>query len=336
MMDAIRTRAEYAIRDRVFPGCVVGIVAPDGARHIAAFGAYTYEKNARPVREGSMYDVASVTKSIPTASLALALASEGRLSLEREVAAYLPEMQHHFGALVRDLLLYRVQGARLSELREVAPNMMLPYLFERGFDGPPGESRYANFPALLLGLIIERSAGTTLDILARRYFFDPLRMNDTAFFAGAPLVHAVPTEIDAWRDVVSGVTHDESAYVLAMAGRVCGHAGLFSCAPDLLTYAAALLDGKSERFKAIAEGAEAGLGWQLDQPYFMGQHSSHRTFGKTGFTGTSILVDRGRHIALVILSNRTYPTRPPDAASQSCAINVFRRDIADIVLGAVD
>ncbi len=335
MIDAIRTRAAHAIEDRVFPGCVVGIIAPDGARHIVAFGGYTYEKNARPVREGTMYDVASVTKSIPTASLALMLAKEGRLSLEKEVVAYLPELQNDYGALVRDLLLYRVRGLRLSELREVAPERMLSYLLERGFDGAPEKSSYTNLPALILGLIIERVMGTTLDILARRYIFDPLRMSDTCFYVGAPLAHAVPTEVEEWRHDVAGETHDESAYVLAKSGKIAGHAGLFSTVPDLLSFCEMLLDGNDDRARVISEGAEAGLGWQVHQPYFMGELASSKTFGKTGFTGTSILVDRARDIALVILSNRTYPKRPPDAISENCAINVFRRDIANIVLETV-
>jgi CubicO group peptidase (beta-lactamase class C family) len=331
MMESIRLRAERAIEARVFPGCVIGVITPGAGQEVVAHGSYTYEKNARLVRERTMYDVASMTKSIPTASLALVLAFLGKLSLENEVAEYLPEFQNHYGATVSDLLRYSVRGARLSELRDLSAEEMLAYLFERGFDGPPGVGSYTNLPALLLGLVIERAMGTTLDVLSSRYFFDPLRMNDTVFYAGAPLAHAVPTEMDEWRHSVVGETHDESAYLLAKSGRIPGHAGLFSTAPDLMRFAGMLLEGRDERALAIATGAEAGLGWQVDQPYFMGAHATHKTFGKTGFTGTSVLIDRQRHVALVILSNRTYPKRPPDAISENCAINVFRRDIADIV-----
>ena len=106
-----------------------------------------------------------------------------------------------------------------------------------------------------------------------------------------------------------------------------GHAGLFSTADDILTFLEALIAGT---FPAVVRGAQEGLGWQLADERFMGKDAGKRTFGKTGFTGTSVVCDVERGIALVILSNRTYPKRPPN----DDAIYAFRRDIADIVLGA--
>jgi CubicO group peptidase (beta-lactamase class C family) len=84
---------------------------------------------------------------------------------------------------------------------------------------------------------------------------------------------------------------------------------------------------------AVLEGAERGLGWTVAQDWFMGTHVSSRAFGKTGFTGTSIIADPEKQTALVILSNRCFPKRPADAASLTSAVNIFRRDIADIVFG---
>ncbi|MDO8625416.1 MAG: serine hydrolase domain-containing protein, partial [Candidatus Diapherotrites archaeon] len=100
-----------------------------------------------------------------------------------------------------------------------------------------------------------------------------------------------------------------------------GHAGLFSTAPDILTFLGVLLKGE---YSYVSDGAQKGLGWQLDQPWFMGNTCGQRTFGKTGFTGTSCVIDMERGIAFVIFSNRTYPKRSPDAASLHSAINVFR------------
>lgn len=324
--ESIAERAEQAIEHGVFPGCVVGIVRTGGERVVYPFGAQSYDSYVRPVRAETIYDLASITKSIPTASLALVLAEEKKMSLDDTVRRYIPEMANDYGATLRDLLLYRVTGPRLSELRAETPDDLITAIYMHGFNGPPGQSTYTNLPALLLGIAIERAIGTTLDVLARRYFFDPLKMRNTAFFAGHPISHVAPTEIDDWRGLVQGMTHDESAYVLAKSGRVPGHAGLFSTVPDLLAFLSMLLEQRDDTARAIVRGAQQGLGWQIAHP-FMGRERSEKTFGKTGFTGTSLVVDMERRVSFVILSNRTYPQRPANDER----IAEFRRDIADII-----
>ncbi|MDB5190235.1 MAG: serine hydrolase, partial [Parcubacteria group bacterium] len=148
---------------------------------------------------------------------------------------------------------------------------------------------------------------------------------------------------DSWRGLVQGVVHDESAYIGIREGRVFGHAGLFSTADDILNYLEMLLnDGaqNGQRFfsESIIEQMETnqiphlpdvtGLGWELNQPRYMGKFCSSTTIGKTGFTGTVCVCDRKKEVAYVILSNRTYPQRPPDSE----AINEFRAAIGEIVL----
>lgn len=333
MSEPVRVRVEKAIKEKVFPGCVIGIVHADGKREVMPFGHFTYEGAPTPVREDSIYDLASITKSIPTASLALAFADGGMFSLDALVRTYVPKLQNDHGAIIEDLLTYAVSGPRLSTLKEKKPDDMLTHIFEHGFEGPRGARKYTNLPALILGLVLERAAGDTLGNLARTYFFDPVGMKDTTFFPFRDLAERkddiAPTEIDEWRGEVRGIAHDESAYVFAKEERAVGHAGLFSSAPDILNFLEALLRGK---FPAIVAGAQKGLGWQLNQEWFMGAHCGPRTFGKTGFTGTSVVCDIEKGIGFVILSNRTYPKRPADAAEITSAINPFRCDIADILL----
>jgi len=189
-------------------------------------------------------------------------------------------------------------------------------------------------PAFLLGLILERVTDESLDALARRHFFEPLGMKNTTFFPKKipymeknPILYmeSVPTEIDEQGNVVCGMPHDESARVFANVGKTVGHSGLFSTAPDLLIFLGELLSGK---YQYIVEGAEKGLGWQVNASSFMGRYAGLRVFGKTGFTGTSFVCDIEHGIAFVILSNRTYPKRPLDSEG----INTFRRDIAGILL----
>ncbi len=336
MHSEIEKRVERAIAEKVFPGCVVGTVRSDGTREVMPFGNRTYEPGSPKVAGDTVYDVASITKSIPTASLASLLLQEKKLSLTDKAVAYLPELKNNHGATVEDLLRYRVHGQTLSTLKEKSAEEILEYIFAHGFDAPPsGEVRYTNLPALFLGLIVERVGGDTLDALAQKRFFEPLGMVHTGFFPNVRLTKSniVPTEVVDGKEVC-GIVHDESARVFALRRRAVGHAGLFSSAPDLLTFFEALLQGK---YPKVVEGAREGLGWQTEGA-FLGNSTNSGTFGKTGFTGTSCVCDierpgragpgRADGIAFVILSNRTYPQRPPDGD----AINAFRADIADIFL----
>ena len=317
----------------MFPGCVVGVVSSGGDREIFPFGRFTYESGSPEVREDTIYDLASITKSIPLASLALTLIAERNLNLNEKVKAFIPELQNDHGATVEDLLRYRVRGPRLSHLRFRTHEEIRTHVFEHGFDGPPGESEYANVPAYVLGFAVERIGGESLATLGHKYFFEPLKMERTNFFPERSA--CAPTEIQDGK-VIQGIVHDESARVFAKAGRTVGQAGLFSTAGDLLNFVETLFRKSGfrksgpgfmkSRFSVIAEGAEAGLGWEVND----GHRKSiipKGTFGKTGFPGTSVVVDRAKGKALVILSNRTYPRRHAD----SSAINSFRCDIADIV-----
>ena len=160
MHTRIETRVREAVEERVFPGCVVGIIRANGSRHILPFGNLTYEPDSAKVTADTIYDLASITKSIPTASLALSFIAEGRMGLADKVVEHLPELRNDRGATIEDLLRYRVQGTTLSTLKEKTPEEILEYVFAHGFDAPPSvEAHYTNLPALLLGLIVERVGG---------------------------------------------------------------------------------------------------------------------------------------------------------------------------------
>ncbi|OGG53032.1 hypothetical protein A3H16_01010 [Candidatus Kaiserbacteria bacterium RIFCSPLOWO2_12_FULL_53_8] len=329
MLKEIALRVGRALDDKVFPGCVIGIVTKDGDRMVLPFGSFTYAPDAGEVGEDTIYDLASVTKSIPVASLVLTFIDEAKLSPTDVITKYIPELQNDQGATIGDLLLYRVTGPQLSKLPHKTFEEIRTHIFERGFNAPPGEKKYTNVPAFLLGIALERVGGSSLGALAHQYFFEPLGMRDTSFFF-TDISRIPPTEIVNGEEI-RGLVHDESARVFARARRATGHAGLFSSAPDMLNFLESLL---IRDYPFITEGAQKGWGWQSHEPWFMGSHVSRSAFGKTGFTGTSVVVDPFRGIAFVILSNRTYPKRPLDASSVTSAINVFRRDVADILLSA--
>lgn len=318
-MDNLDTRVRRAIEEKVFPGCVIGILS-GGKKQILPFGSIIYD-TAENVTEHTVYDLASITKSIPLAILAAIFVHERKFGLVDKVRQFLPELQNDFDATIEDLLRYRVRGVQMATLHSKTFEEIRTHILERGFDGPPGASVYTNLPAFVLGMVIERVGGSSIAALADRYLFESLGMPATTFFPTKEL--CVPTEI-VDGEVVQGIPHDESARVFARARRTVGHAGLFSAAPDLLQFAEHLI---SEPHGPMAIAAQEGLGWQVNDPNFMGVHAHPKMFGKTGFTGTSIMVDVEAGSALVILSNRTYPTRPADDA----AIYAFRRDVADLV-----
>ncbi|HSX02574.1 MAG TPA: serine hydrolase domain-containing protein [Candidatus Saccharimonadia bacterium] len=348
MNDRIIGIMQQAIADRVFPGAVVSYVR-GGQTTVLPVGHLRYD-GAEAVTAETVYDVASITKSIPTSTLALCLIDEGRLGLDDRVIKYVPELQNEYRdqLLVRHLLTYTavwdVPGG-LSAVARSGAEAVRQALLTAPLLAPPGQRYfYTNPPAILLGWIIERICGRPLDEVAAERFFGPLEMAHTTFRPETlPGAVIAPTEIDD-RGEVCGQVHDEAAWALRQAGQVAGNAGLFSTAPDLLRFAEMLLAGgrldgrrclSAETVARIpvnqvAElGACAGLGWELGQPAFMGARGSDRLFGKTGFTGCFILIDPVKQAALVLLSNRIHPQRPPNRE----AINAVRRAIADLVFG---
>ena len=351
MKQKIIARIRQAIDKSVFPGCVVGYV---GARHektVLAFGRQTYEKNSPSIHENSLFDVASITKAIPTSCLALLLIDRRELGLDDQLIRYVPEFNNSSRekVLIRHLLTQTLHfNFRLSFLKDSGPDGILQAIFSSDFKSDPGTSFfYSNATSILLGLVVERVFGKRLDGIADEEFFRPLGMNSTSFFCDAArMKNAVPTEIDPWRGrMVQGEVHDESAWVLR-SGRsrmVAGSAGLFSTAPDLLKFLEMLLNrgafgGKRYFSDDIIEqmhtnqlrdlDMRAGLGWELFQNRYMGSRCTERTIGKTGFTGCVCVCDFGKRAAFVLLSNYTFPNRKQDTG----AIDEVRRDIADIIL----
>lgn len=345
-MSDLKQLAEAAVANRTFPGCVIGIVRKDGSREILPFGRFTYGEDSPAVTETSVYDCASITKAIPTASLALKLLEEGKIDLDDQVIEYVPEFNNNYRdkLLIRHLLTYGItypnDGKTFAKASKLPPEELFDWIMHREFAVPPGQSfMYANMPAFLMGLVIERVLGKPINEAADEQFFTPLEMKQTTFFPETfPVEEIVPTE-----GALRGIVHDESARICKMTGKIVGHAGLFSTAPDLLNFLEMLLHGgellgkryfSPETMEQIQTNQiphlndSTGLGWELYQPRFMGGHCSPRTFGKTGFTGTLLVADIHKGIAYTILSNRVHPARPKDAS----AINAFRAAVGDILL----
>ncbi len=326
----IEDRIFGAISEHVFPACVVGVIKKNGQRSVLPFGNFTYEPGSPAVTADSIFDVASITKAIPTSSLALKLIDEGRLKLDDKLIKFVPEFRNsdRDKVLIKHLLTYGLEfDFQLSSYKDGDASEILEKILTANFSSPPGTSRhYANATSILLGMAVERILKNTLDNLGEEIFFKPLRMNRTTFW---PLKRfnkeeIVPTEIDNWRGPVQGEVHDESAHVFMKSGKAVGSAGLFSTVPDLLNFLEMLLTG------GAPAGIHQGLGWELYEPYYMGRYCTKETFGKTGFTGCAVMCDTSKGLGIVILSNATYPARKP-RKEHIASINEVRRDLADIV-----
>ncbi|WEV29962.1 serine hydrolase [Streptomyces sp. 71268] len=284
-----------------------------------------------PMRPDTVFDLASLTK-LCTAVVAVGAAERGAIALERPAAAYAPELTAAaaHGITVRQLLTHT------SGLRPELPLYALPagpaddpaaarwaaVAREAPLTAPGGPYRYSDLNMLLLQRVLERATGRPLDALVREMVTGPLGMRRTRFVPPAswrPEIAATEDQRPPWgkldRGPVRGVVHDENAYAL---GGVAGHAGLFAPAGDLEILCRALLAGGAYRGARILSPesvaallAPPGLGFAVDQPWFMGELAGRGAAGHTGFTGTSLVLDRATGGYLVLLANTVHPRRRP-------------------------
>ena len=348
MTDAIKKLFRDAIESRVFPGCVAGITVK-GTDQIIACGTVTYDQNTLQVFPETIYDVASVTKAIPVSCIALKLIEDGELRRDNLLTDIIPEYSGSYREkiCIDHLLTHTLDfDFRLSEYKALPAEEIIRKILTVRMKAEPGVTYcYANATSILLGLVLERCCGLPLDTIGSRMFFEPLGMNST-FFSPQPgdKDRIVPTEDDPWRGrVIQGEVHDESAW--ALRPRIAGSAGLFSNVPDLLKFMKMLLqrgECNGKRFfrsktvdlmhtnqRPEGSGEWCGLGWELNQKAFMGSNCSPDTFGKTGFTGCSIVLDPVSCSGAVLLSNHIFPRRRADRQQ----INAVRKRLAEIVFG---
>ena len=350
MNNTIHNYLKQCIEEEIFPGCVVGTVIK-GQQEVIAAGHCTYDATSRKVSENTVYDVASITKAVPTSCLALKLIEEGRLTLSSRLIDFVPEFSGTFREQVRveHLMTHTLEfDFRLSDKKELPPREILGSILKAHLRTPPGTAFcYTNATSILLGLVVERVSGMRLDNAAGHYFFGPLGMRSTTFFPETiDCSYIAPAEDDVWRGrVICGEVHDESAWALRPV-IIAGSAGLFSTVPDVLKFLDMLLkkgcavDGQRifspETIRLMSTnllppelGCRAAPGWELCQPDFMGNHCTASTFGKTGFTGCAIVADPPRAAGFVLLTNHTFPRRREDRS----LINKVRSALAEMVFG---
>lgn len=280
-------------------------------------------------RQDTIYDMASVSKLF-TSIVIMQLVEQGRIDLDATYGSYIPEfanggkesitvrqMLTHTSGLVSWLPLwsaYPDKQARIQAVMDVEVK-----------NEPGSVYEYSDLNLISLGVLAERLTGSSLDELVASGITEPLDMVDTGYNPDAPerdRVAATEFQSAPDRGMVWGEVHDENAWSL---GGVAGHAGIFSTAKDMAILAQTMLNGgiyDGERILSEASvqamitdentafpGDSHGLGFELNQLWYMGGLASGATVGHTGYTGTSLVIDFHSRSFAVLLTNRVHPSR---------------------------
>lgn len=356
-LDEIDGHMEKMIADGVMPGAVAFVARRGHIVKQEAYGfAYRYEdgqftESSEPIKmeEDTIFDLASISK-IFTTTAAMILYDQGRFELDDKVSKHIPEFAANGkeDVTIRQLLTHTsgftawVPLYTKGNSREDRMNLVL----EHPLINEPGSTyTYSDLNMITLGLLIEKLSGQRQDEFVKAYITEPLGMADTMYNPPASLkkrIAATEYQPAINRGLVWGEVHDENAWSL---DGVAGHAGVFSTAEDLAKLAHMYLnDGryggvqilKPETVEKIVEnqipqfpGDDHGLGWELAQGWFMDALSEGTSLGHTGYTGTSIVVNRNNGTIAILLTNRVHPSR------STVSTNVARRQLARQVADSI-
>ncbi|MEU6859238.1 serine hydrolase domain-containing protein [Glycomyces sp. NPDC046736] len=285
--------------------------------------------------EDTVYDLASISKLF-TATVTGALMDDGLVDLKSQVVEYLPEFDStdpQKTPITLGQLLSHTSGMisfiKLYDLPDDEARMAA--IYAHPLRREPGSGyEYSDLNLIVLAKILEAVSGKGLDELVAEIVCEPLGLTDTGYNppdAG----RTAATEYQPWtgRGLVRGEVHDENAWGF---GGVAGHAGVFATAWDLAVFGQMILNGGrygnaeiltestarlvfTNQNAGMGESAARGLGWQLDQRWYMDAMNSPVTVGHTGYTGTSLVLDPLAGTLLVLLTNRVHPTRDWGTAS---------------------
>ncbi len=337
----------------VYPGAVVMVGRRDRVLYARGYGNYTWKADSpTPDPDNTLWDLASVTKVVGTASAAMVLVDRGQLDLDFPVSAYLPRfVGGRKDEVTVRMLLNHTSGLRsyrayfkLASSRAEAIDL----LYQEPLQRVPGtKAVYSDINAMLLGLLVERVVGEPLDQYVLREIFQPIQMDHTSYvLPRAARDLAVPT--GRWRGhPVGGVVNDQNAVVL---GGVAGHAGIFSTGQDLARYAQWWLnhgssdDGPVVRRATMLEflsrtptSGSRLLGWDTRDPEYpppsvFGELLSQSAYGHTGWTGTELWIDPERDLFLIFLTNRSYA---PKMSRSISALRAVRAQLSEATVRAV-
>ena len=353
---------QEAIDKGEIPGAVL-LVARDG--HVLLRKAYGYMQLVpvkRPMRVDAVFDLASITKPVATASSVMLLVEQGKIRLLDPVKDYVPgfvPFVDDSGRVAEDARIYHLlthtsglppytnaDTAAALLGRPCDTDSLVAYIARLPKIAPPGvEFHYSCLGYITLAAIVKKVSGQPINEFAKQHLFEPLGMHDTGYLPGPELRdRLVPTEVVDGAPL-AGQVHDPLAH---LQGGVSGNAGLFSTADDLLKFARMLLNGGElngvrifspltvQRMTTLyprVAFAGRGLGWDVSSAYSSngGDLFPPSGFGHTGYTGTSIWVDRDTHTIVILLTNRVHPyDRGSVVRLRSLVANIVAAAVVDL------
>jgi uncharacterized protein YbbC (DUF1343 family)/CubicO group peptidase (beta-lactamase class C family) len=360
-LELIEPLVQQAITEKKLPGAVILIGRGERTLYQKAIGNRALLPAVEPMTLDTIFDLASLTKVVATTTSVMMLVEEGKIRLNDRVSTFIPGFERYGKAdiTIRHLMTH-VSGLRPDvDLGDTwsGSETAIAIAVEEVPTAPAGERFvYSDINYFLLGDIVRRVSGQTLDRFTHDRIFEPLGMRNTMFLPPASLTSRIaPTEKCTplgWpcegpnMSMLRGVVHDPTARRM---GGVAGHAGLFSDAADLAVFCRMLLDGGVYRGVRIMspltvakmttaspssnDRSVRGLGWDIDSAY-----SSNRgellpvgSFGHTGFTGTSLWIDPATRMFVVFLSNRVHPDGKGDVTPLRARVStVAASTITDI------
>ncbi len=338
----------------VFPGAVLLISHHEKIVYHKAIGHAQIVPTKIPLTLNTFFDLASLTKPLATATAIALLIGKRLLHLNDPVSKFIPEFKKgdKQNVTVAQLLnhssglpAWKPYYKKIARQDDNAKLMGYRLANREPLIALPGmQSLYSDIGFMLLGQMIEKVSEMRLDQFCDREIFQKLRCKNV-FFPTTPVGRVASTEDCDWRGgVIRGVVHDDNAYAM---GGMMGHAGLFGTAKGVYTLVQSwvasmrgegLIDQKiANRFvrrqkgRIIPKGSTWGLGW--DTPSVEGSSAGHafsqKSFGHLGFTGTSIWVDRGKELAVILLTNRVHPSR------DNVQIKLFRPALHDLIVDCI-
>jgi len=336
------------IRAGNIPGAVVLVGQADRILYWEAFGDAMVEPNRVPMDRRTIFDLASLTKPIATATSILILVDQGRLDLDDPVGKYLPAFAcngkedariHHLLTHTSGLPAYTSAAELERKYGSPCPRRVIERICGLQALSPPGEKfRYSCLGYIVLAEIVHVVSGEDIGRFSRQHIFEPLGMRDTTFNPPPSWTDRIAATTIVDGRPLRGTVHDPLA---RLRGGLSGNAGLFSSAPDLAVFCRMLLNGGTLKGRRIlspqavamltqpqshgrAFGFDVGSGYA----WIKGPNTSERAFCHSGYTGTSIVIDPAREAYLVLLTNRVHPK---DAGS----CKTLRKRIAERVFGVL-
>ena len=330
---AARQILQRALTDRAFPAAVIEVGNTHQPLWREAFGRLTFEPDAPPATDDTIFDLASLTKVLATTTIVMRQVERSVLSLDDLVAQHVPGWRDEGTVVVtiRDLLSHTAGlPAHVPLFREhqgrpafEAAILATPRVYQ-----PRTTSVYSDLGFMLLGFILDSIAPLAAQ-------FDTLRVHlgnvqDLQF--NPPAIwkpRTAPTRLDPWRQrLLVGEVDDDNAWAL---GGIAGHAGLFGTAGSVGECARhwlQVLEGRTGAFsqemartfiarRTEVPGSSRALGWDTMLPTSScGTRMSPRAFGHVGFAGTSLWIDPDLSVYVALLTNRVHPSPDNNAIAQ--------------------